>query len=286
MKRFIFILLFVSFFLPIAKAQQVKNIVATANNDVIQVSCVLETDVFCSLQLQYSENEGLTWNDCETIQGDISNQASGEKKIYWNCLKDNVLMGNFIFKVIVEPSSVLTTPQKEDMPLSKENTIIQTPQRMERQISAGHFMILPGCSFGNTLSYSLMAGYMKKWGGYVKAKSSFGSKDKNAVEGDVDDAFFNGNSKKGHFSVYAGTVGQLHPNICVYAGIGYGNRWLQWETINNEQIEIASGTYSGIDPEIGVLFKIKMFTLGGGFNCLIGQGHKNGEGNISVGIIF
>lgn len=26
-----------------------------------------------------------------------------------------------------------------------------------------------------------------------------------------------------------------------------------------------------------------MFTLGGGFNCLIGQGHKNGEGNISVG---
>ena len=147
-------------------------------------------------------------------------------------------------------------------------------------------MILPGCSFGNTLSYSFMAGYMKKWGGYVKIKSSFGNKDKNATKGDVEDAFFNGNSKKGRFSVYAGTVGQLHPNICMYAGIGYGNKWLQWETVNSEQIEIASGTYSGIDPEIGVLFKIKMFTLGGGFNCLIGQGHKNGEGNISVGVIF
>ena len=284
MKRFIFILLSNLFFLSVINAQQVTNLTATANNDTIQVSCTLETDVLCSLQLQYSENNGLTWNECKTIQGDISDQASGEKNIYWNCLKDNVLMGNFIFKIILHTTSISTVPQKEKEPL--ENAVPKPTQQVEKQQSAGHFMILPGCSFGNTLSYSFMAGYMKKWGGYVKIKSSFGSKDKNATKGDVEDAFFNGNSKKGRFSVYAGTVGQLHPNICMYAGIGYGNKWLQWETVNSEQIEIASGTYSGIDPEIGVLFKIKMFTLGGGFNCLIGQGHKNGEGNISVGVIF
>ena len=283
MKRFIFILLSNLFFLSVINAQQVTNLTATANNDTIQVSCTLETDVLCSLQLQYSENNGLTWNDCKTIQGDISDQASGEKNIYWNCLKDNVLMGNFIFKIILHTTSISTVPQKEKEPLKNAP---KPTQQMEKQQSSGHFMILPGCSFGNILSYSFMAGYMKKWGGYVKIKSSFGSKDKNATKGDVEDAFFNGNSKKGRFSVYAGTVGQLHPNICMYAGIGYGNKWLQWETVNSEQIEIASGTYSGIDSEIGVLFKIKMFTLGGGFNCLIVQGHKNGEGNISVGVIF
>ena len=204
------------FFLSVINAQQVTNLTATANNDTIQVSCTLETDVLCSLQLQYSENNGLTWNDCKTIQGDISDQASGEKNIYWNCLKDNVLMGNFIFKIILHTTSISTVPQKEKEPLKNAP---KPTQQMEKQQSSGHFMILPGCSFGNILSYSFMAGYMKKWGGYVKIKSSFGSKDKNATKGDVEDAFFNGNSKKGRFSVYAGTVGQLHPNICMYAGM-------------------------------------------------------------------
>ena len=59
MKRFIFILLSNLFFLSVINAQQVTNLTATANNDTIQVSCTLETDVLCSLQLQYSENNGI-----------------------------------------------------------------------------------------------------------------------------------------------------------------------------------------------------------------------------------
>lgn len=287
MKYFILIPLFVLLFSSATKAQQVKNVVAMANNDTIIVNCVLETSLFCSLQLQYSDNNGLTWNKCKTIQGDIANQASGKKTIYWNCLKDDVIMGNFIFRIIVHPSSVSTNPKQKEVESDKEkHSQKQRPQKTKTKSPKGNFVILPGCSLGNTLSYSLTAGYMKKWGGYIKVKSSFGSKDKNATKGDVNDAFFNGNSKKGRFSVYAGTIGQLHPYIYIYAGIGYGDKWLQWETINNENMEIRSGTYSGVDPELGVLFKIKMFTVGGGFNCLIGQGHKNGEGNISIGIMF
>ncbi|WP_293666672.1 hypothetical protein [uncultured Parabacteroides sp.] len=285
MKRFIFILLFGLLHLSATKAQQVQEVVATANNDTIIVNCMLETPVFCSLLLQYSDNNGLTWNECKTIQGDITNQASGKKTIYWNCLKDDVIMGNFIFKIILHPSSISTISKQEEI-VPAEPSRKSIPQEAKVKTPRGSFMVLPGCSFGNTMSYSLMLGYVKKWGGYVKVKSAFGSKDKNATKGDVDDAFFSGNSKKGRFSAYAGAIGQLHPYICIYAGIGYGNKWLQWETINNENIEIQSGTYSGIDPELGVLFKIKMLTVGGGFNCLIGQGHKNGEGNISIGIMF
>ena len=159
MKRFIFILLSNLFFLSVINAQQVTNLTATANNDTIQVSCTLETDVLCSLQLQYSENNGLTWNDCKTIQGDISDQASGEKNIYWNCLKDNVLMGNFIFKIILHTTSISTVPQKEKEPLKNAP---KPTQQMEKQQSSGHFMILPGCSFGNILSYSFMAGYIDR----------------------------------------------------------------------------------------------------------------------------
>lgn len=145
MKRFIFILLSNLFFLSVINAQQVTNLTATANNDTIQVSCTVRTDVLCSLQLQYSENNGLTWNDCKTIQGDISDQASGEKNIYWNCLKDNVLMGNFIFKIILHASSVSAVPQKEKEPF--ENAVPKPTQQVEKQQSAGHFMILPRMFF-------------------------------------------------------------------------------------------------------------------------------------------
>lgn len=283
MKRFFFTLVVILLNLSATNAQHVKDIVATANNDTIIVNCVLETSVFCTLGMQYSDNNGLTWNNCKTIAGDIIKQAGGKKTIYWNCLKDNVIMGNLIFKVNIYPTS-------EPVVSENKETLVQIPEKQvdkEKLIKPkGEFFILPGCSFGNTTSYSLILGYVNKWGGYVKAKSSFGSRDGKAEKGDVDDAFYNGNSNKGRFSVYAGVVSRIHPYIYLYAGVGYGNKWLQWETISNTHIEIQSATYSGIDPEIGILFKIKMFTIGGGFNCLIGKGHKNGEGNISAGIMF
>lgn len=282
MKHFFFILLFGLVTLSGMNAQQVKEVTAIANNDTIIINCTLETSVFCNLQLQYSNNNGVSWSECKTILGDIKNQESGKKTIYWSCLKDGIIMGDFIFKVIVHPLSKSIIDESEvahrsDLPQ------IQNPEKIKKQ--KGHFVILPGYSLGNTTSYSLMLGYVKKYGSYVKIKSSFSSKEK-ASKGDVDDAFYNGNTNKGRFSIYVGAIRQLHPYIFLYAGIGYGNKWLQWETVSNTIIEIQSSTYSGIDPEIGVLFKIKMFTLGGGFNCLVGKGHKNGEGNISIGVIF
>ena len=283
MKR-LFLLGMLVLFSVVAKAQQVKEIVAEAQNDVIAVSCVLETTVPCSLQLHYSENDGLTWSDCKTVEGDLSNQMSGKKTLYWNCLKDNILMGNFIFKITLHPSDVATSEQK--IQIESADVPEKTVPEETAGKSKGNFLVLPGCSFGNTVSFSLMAGYMKKWGGYVKIKSSFGGKDKDAIKGDTDDAFFTGNAKKGRFSVYAGTIGQLHPHIFMYVGVGYGNKWLQWETVDLTHMEIESGTYSGFDPEIGFLFRVKKFTFGGGFSCLIGSGHKSGEGNVSVGLMF
>ena len=278
MKHFFFITLLMA--LPaILHAQQIKEITAKADNERIIVNCRLETPVPCSLQLQYSGNGGLTWDECKTVEGDIANQTSGLKTLYWHCLEDNVIMGSFIFRVLLRPAISLENKPTETAGKTK-------PEKEEKERPQGHFALLPGCAFGNAVSYSLMAGYLKKWGGYIKVKTSFGGKDKNAIEGDTDDAFFNGNAKKGRFSFYAGTIGQLHPNILLYAGIGYGNKWLQWETVDHQVIEIESSSYSGIDPEVGILFKIKMFTVGGGFSCLIGQGHKSGEGNISVGLMF
>ena len=150
----------------------------------------------------------------------------------------------------------------------------------------GYFMLMPGISFGNKTSYSVMAGYVKEFGGYVKVKSSFDSKDKNAMKGGKDDAFFNGNEFSGRFSFYGGLLFKLSSVCYMNAGVGYGSKWLQWETMNEERMEIEDFSFSGIDPEVGLLFKFGNFIIGGGVNCLIGGGTSALEGNISIGVAF
>ena len=150
----------------------------------------------------------------------------------------------------------------------------------------GYFMFMPGISFGNKTSYSVMTGYVKEFGGYVKVKSSFDSKDKNVMKGGKNDAFFNGNEFSGRFSFYGGLLYKLSTVCFINVGVGYGSKWLQWETMNEERMEIEDFSFSGIDPEVGLLFKFGNFIIGGGVNCLIGGGTSALEGNISIGVAF
>ena len=150
----------------------------------------------------------------------------------------------------------------------------------------GYIMFMPGISFGSNTSFSIMAGYVKEFGGYLKAKSSFGSRDKNAMKGGKDDAFFNGNEYSGRFSFYGGLLYKLSSKCYINAGVGYGSKWLQWETMDEERMEIEDFSFSGIDPEIGLLFKFGNFIVGGGLNCLVGGGTSAFEGNLSIGVAF
>lgn len=188
-------------------------------------------------------------------------------------------MGTFIFKITCTPSAVEVVPQ----PVVKTDHIkVKKP----RTAVGGNVVLLPGVSFGSAISYTVMAGYVKRVGGYVKVKSSFSSKAKGIIQGDVDDAFYNGNANKGRFSAYGGVLGRIHPVLYLYVGVGYGNKWLEWYTVDNKPVEIQSASYSGMDPEFGLLLKTKVFAIGGGLNCLLGKGHANLEGSVSVGVMF
>ena len=156
-----------------------------------------------------------------------------------------------------------------------------------KPLKSGHFFVLPGISFGSMTSFTAMAGYAKNnIGGYLKFKSSFSSKDKIVVSGSKDDYFYDDNKFRGRFSFYGGLLWRLSEKVYLNTGVGFGNKWEQWETMDGSKVEISEVSFSGFDPEIGLLFRFGNFSFGGGLNCLIGNGNSAVEGNISIGLAF
>ncbi|MDR0845296.1 MAG: hypothetical protein LBN71_08745 [Tannerella sp.] len=325
MKRIILSFLFVCLAHGI-HAQRIDNPEAEAVGGNIRITFSLQSDTYLDLSLQYSENNGLTFKPCETVSGDLENQLSGDKSLLWDCGKDGIIMGDFVFKVVTapaknppknEPVVSDTLPEKQETGKSKrqeekdkkraeEQTRKQAAKeeqakkQMEKQASAkttvekkpsipsdlkGSLFLMPGVSIGNTLSGSLMAGYMKDWGGYAKFKSNFASKGTYETGGKNDGYYNSDYAKTGRLSISAGLTKRLTESCFLYAGAGYGSKWVQWETTSSQLVEITDLSYSGIEPEAGVIFKIRKFVISGGASLLAGKSMVF-EANIAIGYTF
>jgi hypothetical protein len=282
------------------QAQRITKTEAEAIDGKIRVTCELQTNTYQDLFLSCSEDNGQSFFPCRSVTGDLVNQLSGPKVLIWDCAKDDVIMGNFIFRVTYIPSSSgqteRKTEQKKTTPGKTEKATAKPSPRDSAQRTvrsdngatekkSGGFFLMPGVSMGSVMSYSLMAGYAGTWGGYAKVKSNLASGGEFVTEGSSD-MYFDGNYvKTGRFSASAGLVKSLSNTCFLYAGIGYGNRWVQWKALNGQFVEIEDHSFSGIDPEVGILLKIQRFTIGGGGNCLSGK-RSVFEANISIGFIF
>jgi hypothetical protein len=284
------------------QAQRITKIEAEAVDGKIRVTCELQTNTYQNLILSCSDNDGQSFFLCQTVTGDVVNQLSGPKELIWDCAKDGIIMGNFIFRVTCAHSArppVQTdrkTEPKKTEPQKTENAAARQSARDSVRRAArpdpgaaaktgGGFFLMPGVSAGAVMSYSLMAGYAGTWGGYAKVKSSFASKGE-SVAGGSNDLYFDGNYvKTGRFSASAGLVKSLSNTCFLYAGIGYGSRWVQWKSMTGQPVEIEDYSFSGIDPEVGILLKIRRFTISGGGNCLSGK-RSVFEANIAIGFIF
>jgi hypothetical protein len=87
-----------------AAAQQVTKTEAEAIEGKIRVTCELQTSTYQDLYLSYSEDNGQSFLPCRTVAGDLVNQLSGRKELIWDCAKDGIIMGNFVFRVTCMPS--------------------------------------------------------------------------------------------------------------------------------------------------------------------------------------
>ena len=313
-KRIILIALVFCFWQSILRAQTVDNIEAIAVGGQIQVSCRLQASTPVDLSLSWSDDGGLSFNPCLTVSGDLLYQLSGTKVINWDCGKDGIIMGSFIFKITSLPAASPQAATQVNEPEEQENlhrveediqieeNLPATPPRTADTIpgqdaqnvipdskpppNKSHFLLMAGVTAGDPISYSLSVGFLTgKWGGYAKVKSNFAFKG-DARTGGPNDAFYvDGFSKKGRFSVSAGVTVQVADILLIYAGIGYGSRWVQWKTSSGQLITIAPQSFSAIDPELGLTLKTGNFLIGAGVSALLGT-QTVIETNLSIGLIF
>ena len=145
---------------------------------------------------------------------------------------------------------------------------------------------MPGIAAGNTISYSLKLGCMSgRFGGYAKLKSNFDSKDKAAKIGSNGAYFVEDYSKTGRLTISAGLLYQISNYLILYGGVGYGDKWVKWKMATEQLYIIDEFSYSGIEPEIGVILNTGKILIGAGVSALTGI-ETIIEANISIGVIF
>ena len=296
--------------LQAVQAQIVNNIEAEVIGSRIQVSFTLQSATPVDLTMSWSDNDGLSFYPCMTVSGDLTNQASGTKTIIWDCGKDGIIMGSFIFKItyidavdyhvampVTEPAEIENIREQEDDPVIESLPVVSPRitdtipnQNIIRSSEAppnkSHFLIMVGGAAGYPISYSITAGFLSgKWGGYAKFKSNFVSKGDAMTAGPADAFYIEGFSRMGRLSVSAGLNGQITDLLLFYAGIGYGSRWVQWKTLSDKLVTIDTLSFSGIDPELGLALKTGKFLIGAGVSALFGT-QTVVEANLSIGLIF
>ena len=227
----------------------VSNVKASFTETNVTVNFKLETDYLVDIILLYSNDNGINWPICISISGDIKQQSSGNKTIVWDCLKDGIVQGDFLFKV-----SVITPSQK--IRVYSKKTFFE-----------GNFSWSPQPQ----MAYGFTVGQFKRVGWYISLMSNFNfkridtelvSNEIGYVDGEL--PFYSGNTSTTRISATVGFIGKIVPPWAIYVGAGIGNRALYWETKDNQWVK--NGYYSilGVDVETGFLFDIKGFMFSAG----------------------
>ena len=207
---------FVSFSFICLNAQTtVSNVKASFTETSVTVNFKLETDYLVEIALLFSDDNGDAWQPCKSISGDIKQQSSGNKTIVWDCLKDGIVQGDFLFKV-----SVITPSQK--IRVYRYKTFFE-----------GNFSWSPQPQ----MAYGFTVGQFKRVGWYISLMSNFIKKKDAAITSNKDSRygyvdgelpFYSGNTSTTRISATVGFIGKIVPSWAIYVGAGIGNRVLYW----------------------------------------------------------
>ena len=131
-----------------------------------------------------------------------------------------------------------------------------------------------------------MAGIVKKYGLYLKLKTNLNFNGSYVKQGGNYNAassqYFDGNIYKGRFAATGGLLWRIAKPLIFYGGLGYGNRWVNWETLSGKRFRVTDISYDGLDVETGLMYKYKKFFFTGGISTIsfqymelnIGVGYK------------
>lgn len=120
------------------------------------------------------------------------------------------------------------------------------------------------------ISGFVMAGKIENFGGYVKLQTNLNFNGSYVYEGYSWSAnrYFNDNIYTGRYAFSGGVLYRVIKPVILYGGLGYGSRWVNWETVSGNKFRITDLSYTGIEIETGVIYKLNKLFLTGGISLI------------------
>lgn len=138
------------------------------------------------------------------------------------------------------------------------------------------------------LSYGLMLGYVKKFGGYVKFRSDFVSASpayfcdrQGMTDGGI--IWATGEQRKSRMLATGGALFRVAKWFYPYVGAGYGSRNVYWQDYEGQWAKVVDFSCKGIALEVGTIFKLGPVAISAGVS---NTAFKFTEVEVGVGLMF
>lgn len=139
------------------------------------------------------------------------------------------------------------------------------------------------------MSYGLMLGYVRKFGGYVKFRSDFNfaqpSYQCNA-NGEIDGGgliWSSGKQRKSRMQATCGALFRLAGWCYPYVGAGYGSRGVQWQDYEGQWAQVSDYSCKGIAAEAGLILKFGPVAVSAGAST---TAFRYTDLEIGIGVMF
>lgn len=149
------------------------------------------------------------------------------------------------------------------------------------------WILQPTFSFANNqVAYGLMAGWVKRAGVFVRAKTNFKFAQ---IEESENPNYYNltGKTLKKRWAVTAGYVQRVINPLFFYVGAGYGVRQYAFQANDGhyimDKLPGSESTTSGAEVELGAIFRLGKLAISAGVQT---NSFKYYETNVGIGVMF
>lgn len=139
------------------------------------------------------------------------------------------------------------------------------------------------------MSYGLMLGYVKKFGGYIKFRSDFNfaqaSYQCNSI-GEIDGGGYmwsSGARRQSRLQATGGVLFRAAKWLYPYAGVGYGSRSVHWQDWEGNWAQVSDYSCAGVAAEAGLILKLGPVAVSAGVS---NTAFKFTELEVGLGVMF
>lgn len=258
----------------------------------ISYELLLGNDVrWCDTELLISVDGGKTFRfhpSEDYVSGDIGRlNTSGAKVVKYDVEADKNYLADrpVVFKIDVVKKGISNNKKSDYKDVIKNGDIRKQSLNTAVLIAGQTAVTLPD------MSYGLMVGVAKKFGGYLKARSDFHlppevsyvCDGKGNIEGGGQ-LWGDGTSWGSRWVIAGGGMFRAATWCYPYVGAGYGARTIYWADSSGYWVkEVSDRSCSGMALDAGVVFKLGKIAITLGVN---NTAFKYTEAELGIGVMF